>query len=103
MANNDQLFDNPLHPYSEALLSAVPKINPDLHVKRIILGGNVPNPAKLPSGCPFHPRCSYAKEVCSNVEPELRESSEKEHRVACHFVEKLNLKGIEREKTRDAS
>lgn len=77
-------FDNTLHPYAQALVSAVPVPNPDFKRKRILLEGDVPSPADPPSGCRFHPRCPKVMEICSQVEPELKEV-EKEHFVACHL------------------
>jgi len=84
MAPKNQLFNNPKHPYTEALLSAVPVPNPRLKRKEIILKGDVPSTTNPPSGCRFHTRCSYAKEICSEKEPEFEEK-DKGHFVACHF------------------
>ena len=72
-AETDELFSNPLHPYTKALLSAVPQPDPDIQIKRIILEGEVPNPANPPSGCHFHPRCAYATEKCKQEIPPLEE------------------------------
>ena len=69
----DELFANPLHPYTRALLSAAPKPDPDTRMDRIILEGEVPNPANPPSGCHFHPRCAYATQRCRQEAPPLRE------------------------------
>ena len=89
----EDLFQRPLHPYTEALLSALPQPDP-LYVSRaIVLEGSVPSPINPPSGCRFHPRCRYAKEVCRKEEPELRELSGRS--VACHFAEELALTGVE--------
>jgi len=93
LAESSELFLNPLHPYTEALLSAVPRTDPDQKSNRILLPGDVPSPADPPSGCKFHPRCRYANEHCAAVEPELREVSPG-HFVSCHFAEELNLAGI---------
>jgi len=93
LAPTEQLFKNPSHPYTEALLSAVPKTNPDIKMKRIILDGDIPNPADPPSGCYFHPRCSYAKDICSKQAPTFRQV-EDEHYSACHFSSELKLKGV---------
>lgn len=90
----DLLYSNPLHPYTEALLSAIPIPDPDYQRERIILQGGVPSPLNPPSGCYFHPRCRYAEKICSEARPEWRELRS-EHFVACHFADKLNLKGIE--------
>jgi peptide/nickel transport system ATP-binding protein len=87
------LYSNPRHPYTEALLSAVPKPDPDLRHERLILPGDVPNPASPPPGCKFHPRCRYAEDVCKKDVPEFREISP-EHFVACHLTDKLSLAGI---------
>lgn len=84
LADNDELFDNPLHPYTEALLSAVPVPNPKLKRKEIILKGDVPSTTHPPPGCRFHPRCRYAKDICSKNEPEFEDKGNG-HYVACHF------------------
>ncbi|HOK29454.1 MAG TPA: ATP-binding cassette domain-containing protein [bacterium] len=89
----DLLYSNPLHPYTEALLSAIPIPDPEYQRERIILQGGVPSPLNPPSGCYFHPRCIYAQDICSQEHPEWRELRP-EHFVACHLAEKLNLKGI---------
>ena len=74
-ANTQEIFSNPQHPYTEALLSAIPVPNPDLQKKRhrIILSGDVPSPSAPPPGCPFHPRCRYAKDSCHQDAPLLTE------------------------------
>jgi len=87
------LFEAPLHPYTEALLSAVPKPNPRMKSKRIMLQGDVADPANPPSGCYFHPRCAYAKARCKTEAPALREVKPG-HFVACHFAESLTLMGV---------
>ncbi|NLA74473.1 MAG: ABC transporter ATP-binding protein, partial [Deltaproteobacteria bacterium] len=74
----------PLHPYTEALMSAIPQIDPSLRKKRKALKGEVPSIVNPPGGCPFHPRCYYAKAMCSEIKPGLEEL-EKDHMVACHF------------------
>ena len=94
LANADALFREPLHPYSEALLSAVPRTDPDNKSQRILLSGDVPSPANPPPGCKFHPRCRYAQPICAQEEPALREVRP-EHFVACHFAEELTLAGIQ--------
>ncbi len=94
MAATEELLKYPLHPYTEALISAVPPADPDVHYERIILEGDVPSPANPPSGCVFHPRCRYAQPVCKTDVPELQEIRP-EHYSACHFAGTLNLKGIE--------
>ncbi|MGQ9623125.1 MAG: ABC transporter ATP-binding protein [Candidatus Caldatribacteriaceae bacterium] len=88
------IYVTPKHPYTEALLSAVPKVNPRRKLKRILLGGDVPSPVHSPPGCKFHPRCRYADELCSREEPVLR-NVDTHHYVACHFAEQLHLKGVE--------
>ena len=88
MAPRDALFGKPLHPYTQALMSAIPIPNPEIKRDRIILEGDVPSPLNPPSGCRFHPRCSYAQANCSIDIPELRQIHP-EHFVACHYAEKL--------------
>lgn len=94
LAETEELYIRPKHPYTEALLSAVPQLDPDSTKKRIILPGEVANPADPPSGCYFHPRCNYAQDICSVDTPGLREIKP-EHWAACHFAEKLKLKGVD--------
>ncbi len=93
MAETSELLHRPLHPYTEALLSAIPPIDPDVEAERIRLEGEVPSPAFPPSGCVFHPRCRYAQAVCSQEEPILEEVTPG-HYVSCHFAKELDLKGI---------
>lgn len=93
LAASKELFSNPRHPYTEALLSAVPQPDPTRKSKRMILEGEVANPANPPSGCYFHPRCPYATERCKKEKPEWREISP-EHFVACHHADQLQLKGL---------
>ena len=93
MAETEELFLNPQHPYTEALLSAVPKPDPRLKMERVILSGEVASPANPPSGCYFHPRCRYAKELCKKENPQLKETNP-EHHVSCHFAKELSLQGI---------
>ncbi|MDI6729786.1 MAG: ATP-binding cassette domain-containing protein [Thermodesulfovibrionales bacterium] len=93
LAKTEEFFLNPLHPYSEALLSALPKPDPRLRMKRIILSGEVANPVNPPSGCYFHPRCKYAEEICKKEEPGWKEVKP-DHFVACHFAKELSLKGV---------
>lgn len=87
LAESDELFSNPLHPYSRALLSAVPVPDPMVEMKRqrLILQGDVPSPINPPSGCRFRTRCPIAKEICAQEKPRVVEFSEK-HFVACHFA-----------------
>ena len=84
-AEAGELLSNPLHPYTQALISAVPTIDPATQRKRIILPGDVPSPINPPSGCPFHPRCPIAIKRCSEVVPAWREIR-KDHRVACDLA-----------------
>ena len=87
LADRDELYGHPQHPYAKALLSAVPIPNPakERERRRIILEGDVPSPANPPSGCRFHPRCPIAEDICKQEDPEWREISA-EHWVACHLV-----------------
>jgi oligopeptide transport system ATP-binding protein len=87
LAEREELYSHPLHPYTQALLSAVPVPDPVVEQtrQRIILTGDVPSPANPPSGCNFHPRCPVAQQVCREEEPEWREVSPS-HWVACHLV-----------------
>ncbi len=92
-ARRTELFSNPMHPYTEALMSAVPKPNPRIKTQRILSPGEVADPANPPSGCYFHPRCSYAQDICKNIAPELQEVRT-DHFVACHRANELSLQGI---------
>ena len=83
LASAEDLYSNPLHPYTKALLSAVPIPDPTLKRQRIVLEGDVPSPFNPPKGCRFHPRCRYAKEICKEIEVELIDVGN-EHYVACH-------------------
>ncbi len=93
MAETEELFRNPKHPYTEALLSAVPVPDPDYQRERIILKGDVPSPVNPPSGCYFHPRCPYAQPVCREQEPAFADVGG-EHFVSCHFSQTLQLRGV---------
>jgi len=84
MAPKKELFDNPKHPYTEALLSAIPIPNPRFRKKRTILMGDVPSPINLPPGCRFHTRCRYVKSICRENEPELKDIGN-HHLTACHL------------------
>jgi peptide/nickel transport system ATP-binding protein len=91
MASMTELFATPRHPYTEALMSAIPIPNPTPRVKKI-LSGEVANPANPPSGCYFHPRCTYAQEICSTEDPPYEEITPK-HYVKCHRARELSLTG----------
>lgn len=84
VAQADELFDSPYHPYTEALLSAIPVPNPEIRKERIVLEGDVPSPINPPSGCRFHTRCRYAQDICREQEPPLREIGGG-RTVACHL------------------
>jgi peptide/nickel transport system ATP-binding protein len=84
-AGKHELFKNPLHPYTKALLSAVPIPDPTFKREKIILKGDIPSPANPPSGCKFHTRCGYATERCKCEVPEYREISSG-HFAACHII-----------------
>ncbi|MCY0901214.1 MAG: peptide ABC transporter substrate-binding protein, partial [Firmicutes bacterium] len=86
LASSDELFGNPMHPYTQALLSAVPVPNPRVKRDRTVLQGDLPSPANPPSGCVFHTRCPLARERCQQEVPQWREIR-KAHMVACHFAE----------------
>jgi peptide/nickel transport system ATP-binding protein len=92
-AETETLFANPMHPYTEALISAVPKPDPLLRSDRVVLPGEVANPADPPSGCYFHPRCRYAEAICSAETPLLQDVGDG-HRVACHRARELELSGL---------
>lgn len=85
LSDTETIFNQPLHPYTKALLASAPKIEPAARHERIILKGGVPNPVDPPSGCPFHPRCPAAMEICSRIAPELVETGGN-HQVSCHLV-----------------
>ena len=95
----DILFSRPKHPYTEALLSAIPDPDPDVVGEQIILQGDVPSPANPPSGCHFHPRCRYAQKRCREEIPELVDVDGKGHFAACHYAQELNLTGVAKAET----
>jgi peptide/nickel transport system ATP-binding protein len=92
-APTDELFINPKHPYTEALLSAVPKPDPRIRTEPIVLEGDVADPAHPPSGCYFHPRCRYCIDRCKTEEPSLQKIAP-DHLVSCHRAEELKLVGV---------
>lgn len=85
-SDTDKLFDKPLHPYTQALFSAIPVPDPDVKMDRIVLEGSIPSPANPPSGCKFHTRCKNCMEICKTESPEFREI-EPGHFVACHLYD----------------
>ena len=87
------LFAGPLHPYTEALLSAAPNPDPGKKSERILLAGEVPDPANVPPGCAFHPRCRYAQDICKQVRPPLEEVIPG-RKASCHFARQLSLAGV---------
>ena len=95
VANGLELYTSPRHPYTEALMSAVPVPNPNARQSdnRIRLEGEIPDPSNPPSGCYFHQRCRYAQPECKTETPALRSLGD-EHFVACHFAEELQLNGV---------
>ena len=95
LADTTELYNRPRHPYTDALLRAVPKADPLFRDEDIALAGEVPDPSAPPAGCHFHPRCPYARERCSGEVPVLREIAPG-HRAACHFTEELSLPGVGR-------
>ena len=95
LAFSNELFDNLKHPYTEALMSAIPVPDPNYRVKRILLEGDVPSPVNPPQGCNFHPRCRYAKEICKTEVPVYQDLNNK-HFVACHLAGTLSLKPVQR-------
>ena len=88
----EQMYARPLHPYTEALLSAVPVADPKIEIERIQLKGEIPNPANPPSGCYFHERCSYCRQRCAEEVPALKQIAGR--LVACHRAEELKLRGF---------
>ena len=82
----DELYANPQHPYTQALMSAIPIPKPNRKRERVILEGDVPSPLNPPSGCRFHPRCPIAEDICSKEVPTLKAlESHAEHKIACHL------------------
>lgn len=96
LCSSERLFSDPAHPYTEALMSAVPVPDPAFDVERILLEGDVPSPVDPPSGCAFHPRCLYAQDICSRTAPEHADLGDG-HTAACHFAQSLKLQAIQGE------
>ena len=90
ISDAETLYKKPVHPYTQALLSAIPVADIDHQKNRILLEGDVPSPINVPSGCRFHTRCQHCQGICKEQEPELKTYIEdgKEHMVACHFADK---------------
>lgn len=95
LANTDDLFFTPKHPYTEVLLSSIPSPDPDAVSRRVNLRGEVADPGNPPSGCAFHPRCPYAVDVCATDVPELRPIGSDGHLVRCHRADELTLQGVD--------
>jgi peptide/nickel transport system ATP-binding protein len=93
LAATTELFAQPMHPYTEALIAALPKPDPRFKLKRVLLSGDVANPANPPSGCYFHPRCRYAQDICAHEAPPLVNVAPG-HQAACHFAGELSLVGL---------
>jgi peptide/nickel transport system ATP-binding protein len=91
-APKEELYQRPLHPYTEALMSAVPQPDPRVKKQRIVLKGELPSPENPPAGCYFHPRCRYAQDICRTDAPALREIRPG-HTARCHFAGELDLQG----------
>ena len=102
LAPTKELFYVPKHPYTEALMSAIPEVNPDKEMIPVHLEGEIPSPVNPPSGCRFHTRCPYVQDLCKTEVPEWQEI-EKERFVACHFADTLTLKGVDSLKTMAAA
>jgi len=90
IANKEELFRFPMHPYTFHLIEAIPIPNPEKYKEKILLKGDVPSPVNPPSGCRFHPRCPYAKEKCKTDTPEIKEVA-KDHEVACHYAGEVSF------------
>lgn len=96
IAERKQLYEQPRHPYTEALLSAVPNPSPSKRSQRIVLGGEPADPSNPPAGCAYHPRCHYAQDICRSEEPALNgQGRNGSHLAACHFAAELSLKGVQ--------
>jgi peptide/nickel transport system ATP-binding protein len=89
IARVDRIFSDPRHPYTRALLDAMPSLDPNSDFPRVEAGGDPPSPYRIPSGCRFHPRCPVARELCTTHEPDLASgpgTATDTHRAACHFA-----------------
>ena len=93
VASTEDLFTQPKHPYTQALLSSVPVPNPEIQSRGMVLEGEVADPANPPSGCYFHPRCPFAKDICREQEPPLVEVSPGRY-ASCHFADEIELPGV---------
>jgi oligopeptide/dipeptide ABC transporter ATP-binding protein len=93
IADTEEVLWQPLHPYTEALVSSIPPADPDIRMDRIPLLGEVPSSANPPSGCIFHPRCHYVQDICSQEAPILTQIKPG-HFASCHFAGQLSLKGV---------
>jgi peptide/nickel transport system ATP-binding protein len=93
MASTAELFYTPVHPYTEALMSAIPMANPDVVMNPLILQGEIPDPSNPPEGCTFHPRCRFAQDICRQQTPEWKEFKPG-HFSACHLSGQIELKGV---------
>ncbi len=97
-AESQALYEKPMHPYTQALISAIPEPDPAQQKEKQVLEGDVPSPIKPPPGCHFHPRCPHAREKCKEDAPELRSIDGNEgHQVSCHFAEELFAKAAKPE------
>lgn len=85
LATKEDLFEKPLHPYTQALMSSIPKTDPDENKQRIILKGELPSPSNPPSGCKFHPRCIHAMDICKTLKPEFKDYEGR--KIACHLYD----------------
>ena len=93
--NYDELYETPKHPYTQALLSAIPEANPHREKERMVLKGDVPSPANPPTGCKFHTRCPFAEARCRQEKPKMKIVSKTGHKAACHFVKEVRGKGTD--------
>ena len=94
--SSENLYKNPLHPYTQALISSIPRHNIVEKRERQVLQGDIPSPINPPSGCRFHTRCPFAKEICTNEVPNLKNlgTTENPHLVSCHFSKEIKDKKI---------